>query len=831
MMGNKKAFVIGLAMALSVCQAAAAEEMEAGELIGQFHFEVAPPGSEGEATKNLPLSRVNQLKPGQRIILTDSAISDNVLPNKPDKNTLVTLFVVPDESCENQKLLVLDPKLVFKKKPNVDDEWTVEGEWEIPVEVCDVSMVGLVFSPDELSREKKDNKFVKAKNSVETALKNQKRLHIITQLADYADLEAETDALKIALADWEKFPNAHSLDVVLQEFADRYNVNLPQRDTKTPAHQQLAQLLRVVIPDLMVNKPPNPQPDNGTRQAASLSASLTGLLSGNWAPVVMGMAAIAKKLKNIFVKKLVFQPVVIQKEPVVIQKEYPSSIKLYSLTEHKPDRAVYLGALRIPSLERPGTAGTVEIDPNQHLPIGQKALLQLKKSTSQLHRARSWKLVRTVNKTSGCAENANILEIQVIQVSMDTLELDTTSTSNNESLQEGKYILKADWDWECLKTDTFRLHSVPGEETSVEISSKSQDELIAGRGPVRIELTAKDFQFVEKLELFGASDPRWQDVTVSPHFSWKHPSDSSIEQVPSTVATQLYFRLSAGDKPRDSYGKQQKLAFDLDTSKLSSGSYELRITQSGRIIRNIGLRIHPPDPEILNLPLKINSGEATQLTLKGTGLERICGISSDKASWVLDDNPNCNEEKRDPEVSPSDEQDLKQRKATVTLKIPSREEHPVKEGECLPLELKVQGLTRSVRSGCVEVVGPRPRILSVQRLLPLGAELGLHKYKDEIPAGVLVGFTIKVKHLNSPPTIELECSRSGRPFQAELTLIPGPRQEFGSLDLTGNDTLFLSLDPGRLSGPRLLPFREGHRPDAKIIGLLPLGPSDPTPTD
>ena len=197
---------------------------------------------------------------------------------------------------------------------------------------------------------------------------------------------------------------------------------------------------------------------------------------------------------------------------------------------------------------------------------------------------------------------------------------------------------------------------------------------------------------------------------------------------------------------------------------------------------------------IHNQRLRINSGsgEADPLSLEGTGLEWICGISSDQLTWELHEDPtSC-----DLESWPSMGVQSK-RTATVSL----NEESGSKEGECQPFQLQLLSRTgnRSVSGGCVEVVGPRPSIDDHDRLFPPGADPGLRE--DEIPAGVPVGFNIKVKNLGSPPSLELGCMPAGKPFQAALTLSDGQRQGTASLDLTGNGTLFLSLDPEGLYVP------------------------------
>ena len=251
------------------------------------------------------------------------------MPEDKKNETMLAVFVVPSKLSEKPQ--VLTPKHAFKKTKTGFESKTCE--WKIPDGVSNVSMVGVVFSPSKLNHKNKSG----AKAKINDVLKRQDYLHILTQLANYADLEAEVDTLKMAVSDWDKFPNTRSLDTVLKEFSSRYNVELPKLDTKAPANQQVTQFLRAVIPDLTANTPTNSRPNNAIRQTASVFASLTGILFGDWGSAVMGMTVVAKKIMTLVVRKIHFQP-------VIIQKDTSRVIRLYSLsTNTKPRDSVYLG--------------------------------------------------------------------------------------------------------------------------------------------------------------------------------------------------------------------------------------------------------------------------------------------------------------------------------------------------------------------------------------------------------------------------------------------------------------------------------------------------------
>lgn len=757
MTGSRKTLGIGLALAWFVCQQAIAEEMQASNLLGRFRLRVEKVNRQGaDGARTIPLNRVNRLAGGQKIVL---ARLENYIDQKKEdrKDAWIAFYAVSPAIVELGHNGVYD-----------DNGSPTHPEWLIP-DNGGVRILGLVFSHKKWS----DN----LASKIKSALNDPDYLHFITQLANYADLKAEEDAIKKAAAHWEESQDDEPLVALLDEFASRYQFDTSRLDKGDPAILRLHQLMRAVTPALMSSDPRDPQSSSNLRRVARS----VGNIAGSAASVGVPFAGLIKGLTTLATKFSVPFKRIDDIEPVLIRKEDPDNITLYSLSAPtKPHDTVYLGAL-ITRVEKPGT---VEIESNQHLPIGQGALLHLQRSVPQLHGARDWELV---NVDTG----QTFKQITVSQASLDTLKLNWEQMSNLAELpKDGRYVLETAWDWDNdkLKTNEFRLHSPEPGEARVHPTPGSP--LIAGRGPVRVELEADDFQFVDKLELFKAPDRGWEKSTV-PLISWKRSPDPSARQSRSSADGVPHFRLSNRDT--DS-GKHPKLAFDLDTTELSPGFYHLGISSFGKTDTNADLTIYPPDPVIRNQQLRINigPGEPDALTLKGTGLEWICGISSEKLTWELHEDPKtCDLESWPSPGSPS------RRTATVSL----NEDSGFEEGECQPFQLQLLSRTgdRSVAGGCVELVGPRPSIDGHHRMLPVGADPGLRE--DEIPAGVRVGFRIDVKNLGSPPSLELGCVPAGKPFQAALTLGDGQRQGTASFNLAGNDSLFLSLDPGGLFVP------------------------------
>ena len=592
-------------------------------------------------------------------------------------------------------------------------------QWEVPF---DVEVVAAVYGPRGLNIKK-----------IKSLVKNNQ--DVITQLADYAQQTSQVGALVEALATWERSPaNSQPLDAVLQGFSSQHNISLPRIDPKAPAEQQAALLLRTLLPSLATYDPLNPLPAHGIRQSAGLAASLATLFLGNSVLLATGGVALFQNLRTVISPGTDFRSAFAQNVP-------PHDVQLCSQPRPAKARAkiAYLWALRIPSLEPP----QVTVPSGAHLPIGREALLPISAEDAsdwrRLPRAHDWKLVQ--------AGGGRHFAVGVsLQPSLRVLKLDT----GKEALPPGEYTLAASWDWEPFElAGRFRLHRL-GDLSLARLTPQSKDRLVAKSGRVRVELMGADFQFVKKMKLV---DP-----------------DASGQ-----AALPLPFLLS----PRTSDGRQEQLGFALDTDALSPGRYRLSISQGSAKPEHLPLEIHPPLPQLSNLPLRVNLGEDSQgLLLEGARLERIGRLESAKARWEL------------APVAP-ETQNLEQRGVTAYL------EDAAQEGDLLPITMQVAGLEAPIMlQEAFQVVGPRPGVARASTSFPPEAALGLRE--GEIPAGRPVSFAIGVEHLHPLASLQLGCLSDGQ-FQSRLTLTPGQPRGATRLDVTGQDTLFLSLDPGSLS--------------------------------
>jgi hypothetical protein len=172
----------------------------------------------------------------------------------------------------------------------------------------------------------------------------------------------------------------------------------------------------------------------------------------------------------------------------------------------------------------------------------------------------------------------------------------------------------------------------------------------------------------------------------------------------------------------------------------------------------------------------VNVGEPQQtVLLQGTGLERIESITSDSAVWSL-------------ASVASSARDLSQRKATLKL-LPG-----VKKDEQFSIAMSVAGIQQPIQvPHAVQVLGPRPKIVSVNESFPEQADVSIHQ--GEIPAGSNISFAIRTEDIDARPAVALECSNDNSGAQP-LSLRPGERNQTTSLDFVGANALFLSLDPG-----------------------------------
>jgi hypothetical protein len=600
------------------------------------------------------------------------------------------------------------------------------AEWVIPARA---SIVGVVFGPHGLNVKKVSSLIEKNED-------------LIPQLADYAQQTATVEALIQTLSKVEESPTPGTdVNAALSGFSAQYGVAVPKLDTTVPTNQQAGQLLRAVLPSMSTFDPLTSDRSVFVAQSAGLASSVAALFFGTPVGLAAGGAALFVNLRIMMFPDTDFHT-------AFTQSTGTNGLALCTKDRKvKPrTRPAYLWVLRVPDVGAP----TASLPETMRLPLGWKSTIKVACANPNqlkiLPRVRDWQLVSS-------AHSAEVPATVTVGTSDDTLELDLSHTK----LPEGEYRLAAKWDWDPIEVQGAINLRPFADFSRAKLSPDSEDRLLEGTGLVKIQLTGADFEFVNKVTLL--------------------PSENR-----KATPKELSITLPKGNGA----GEQTTLEVEIDTSGLRAGSYALKLTQTNGSTHDLGIVIHPPNPTLSNLPLRANLGEPQQaITLAGTGLERIEGLSSEGATWAMT-------------PVPAGAQNLHERKAIVNLSA------QVKKGERLDVNMNVSGLHSPLKAPeALEVVGPRPKIIRASESASQAMDVALRQ--GEIAAGSAVSFAIETENAGTHPTIALTCAAAGD-VKHPLALHPGERNGTAQLDFAGEGVLYLSLDPGSVgrSGCQLM---------------------------
>ena len=584
------------------------------------------------------------------------------------------------------------------------------------------SLVGVVFGPHGLD--------IKQVNSLV-----RKDPNLVPELAQYAKETSTVNALIQTLSQYEQAPpGTEDLNAALQGFSSQYNVALPLVASRgEPSGMQAALLLQGVLPSLSAADPTayTSASSLAMQQSAGLAAAVAALFYGTPAILAVGGADLFQTLRVMLFPDTDLRA-------AFAEPEASGGMQLCSSNQPpKPrSRIAYVWVMQIPSTPPPSVA----LDEPHALAEGAKAAVQVKCATNSqlrlLPRARDWKLVAPKQSVSVPAK-------VTVGSSWDTVSFDLSKLK----VPTGVYHLAALWDWtEFSVAGTLQLRDFSN-FAGVRLTPESKDLLVEDTGSVHIELTGTDFEFVHKVALVKAGQG-------------------------DTSARSLSFVLS---KPT-AQGERLSMRVCVNTSVLTPGAYKLLLTQSGDKTQSVPVTVHPPDPKLDNLPMRANLGLEQQIVvLRGTGLERVEEITSQKATWKLA-----------PPGSGSGK--LTQREAIISLKAGAH------IGDLLSASLRVQGLQKPIDiPDAVQVAGPLPKILSVRESFPRNQTVALRA--GEIPAAMTVSFAIRTEHLDSELVVNLGCASADDTLQP-IEIRPGDRTATAQLDNAGEDLLFLSLQPG-----------------------------------
>ncbi|MCC6860465.1 MAG: hypothetical protein IT158_18000 [Bryobacterales bacterium] len=573
------------------------------------------------------------------------------------------------------------------------------------------SVIAVVFGPTGLDAKKVDKLAERQRD-------------LLPQLADYAEQTAQVETLIETLSAWEDAPTgSQNLEAALSGFSAQYGVSVPKVDPKAPTNQQAAALMRGLLPALSSYDPLAPQRTSVMQQSAGLAATVATMFWGSPVGLASGGAAMLQNMRTMMFPGT-------ELRTAIAQAQGPDSVALCSKPQPAPSRTrlAYLWALRIPDAPAPKVA----LKNTTWLPAGWKSDVRIA-GHRLLPRAYDWKLIP--------AAGGDPVPIPVtVGTGFESLTLDLSRAK----VLPGEYRLAARWDWEDLPVEGTLQVAQFGDLAAARLTPESQDRLVEGRGAVTVQLAGADFQFLEKAWL------------VKPERRGASTSEVS-------------FVLPKGSRA----GPQETVEVDLDLRSLARGKYALRLAQMNGKPQDIAFVVLPPHPRIGTV--RANLGETLQvLSLQGSGLERIQGITSDSAEFELG--------ALSTGAKPGSE-----RQVRVKLRPEAR------RGERYDLTLKVAGLHAPLRiPRALEVAGPRPKLLNVKISLPDEAAIALRD--REIPAGSTVSLAMTAQNLDAAPVLEMTCEGQDQ----KLTLRPGDRSGGARLDLAGEGLLFVSLDPAAI---------------------------------
>lgn len=695
----------------------APQSCPAGKPVTSFNLLVKPLQG-GEA---LPVGEINLLIPGDKLeyipagmlaksgkdakdAKSKSAKSAKApAPPKPKGPSRVAILLASATGSDAGRIEVLEVKPA-----------SAPQEWNVPVRA---SVVGVVYGPDGLSEHKID-KLVK--DNPELALK----------LTDYVEQTSKMEALVDVLSKYQQSsPGTSNLQASLTEFSSQYGVAMPAVNTGETSDQQATQLLHALNPAFS-NDPIGQS--SMTAQSTGLAASVATFFMGPQFGVIAGGTVLLHELHTMMFPRAEFRAAF----ATPLSSSGMDLCAGKSVASKQRTRVAYLWALPVPNAEAP----SIRLSQTIHIPVNWKSTIEVTCATiSQLKlvsRVRDWQLV------SSTLDVAVPVAVSVGPQS-DSLALDLIHTK----IPVGEYHLVAKWDWKPITVAGVVDVMNFADYSTVMLSPASRDELVTGSGPVTLELSGTDFEFVNEVMLLHSAKT-------------------------GSLAARLPFSLPIGEEG----GPQKSMSADLDTAHLAPGSYLLRLSQLNGKTRDIPVVIHPANPVLDGLPVRVNLGQPEQtISLRGTSLDHIEKITSADAVWTLS-------------TPIANSMGSQEREATIHLSPKAR------KGALIDAKVFIDGIEKPMEvSGILRVAGPRPKILNARKSFASAA--GIDLYQKEIPARSEVSFAIQGEYFDSRSRLHLECESPDDTLQP-LNLTPGERDGANTLDFAGGTTLFLSMNAG-----------------------------------
>ena len=460
----------------------AAGTCPSGGAVTQLRLEVEP----DKGGEHLPVTMVHKIPAGYKIHyhpVRDAASKGEV-----------ALLVVPPGQSE---------LIVMEGKPD-----TRHNVWTLPVAA---QLIGIVYGAHGFDEQK-----------VKTFVR--KDPEMLAQLADYAEKTAITEQLLQEVSNGKS--NNDVFEASLRGLAARSggtggSILTPGRTTE----QQTAALFMAINPTLGAYDPLAPTTEARVMQSATLAASIGSMFFGSTFGLGASGATMVLNLRSLAFPNTEFRSSFAQVNPL---KDYTLCGKKEATKQRT--KIAYLWMTRINASEPPA----IRIGAPSHHLLNEEIVLPVTGAPlapSDVRGVRQWWLTTE----SGQKTPVSILP------GVDGKELRMKLPAGK--ITAGRYKISGLWDWQALAVPgEVVMHAVPTLKNA-HLNSKTAMRLIAGKGPVEVEMEGDDFRFVERIRCQNGLDPLATPVDVKFLF------------------------------------KQSKLVFEIDTQPLAAGIHKLHLTQ------------------------------------------------------------------------------------------------------------------------------------------------------------------------------------------------------------------------------------------------------------
>ena len=515
-----------------------------------------------------------------------------------------------------------------------------------------ISVVAFVYGPDGLNRGKV-KKFLSKDDE------------LVSQLADYAEKTAQTEALIQALASNQ---STATVDAALQGFASQYGTAGMKIDRTQPVDQQAMTMFRTLNPAMASYDPLASEGSQRIGSTASLATSVATMFFGSPVGLAAGGTAMLMELRSLAFPRADFRSSFAEKLP-------NDGLALCgSRAAPAPHTKIaYLWASRVPNIGPPH----IQTGKADSLPVAQKSPLPIDVAEND------WKYVDRIRNWALQGDHGKPIPITVQKAVADqnsgtdkSLELDLTKAN----VTPGKYKLVGNWDWDPFAVmGDVNVHSLADFKTA-HLDPDSQDRLIASKGKLPLTVEGSDFEFVTKVEFEKAGDKFATPIAVP-------------------------FVLPHGLRR----GPQDRMDVQLNAGELEPGEYKLLISQVDGNAQPVPVKVLPPPPKIENLPILVNRGETSRVvSLKGQNLDLLTKLETPQATIDL---------------GPASANQA-ERTATVHVKqdVQAGTSFEIKEY----VKDHTEPITVP---DAIRIVGPRSKIVDSKLSPPAGMETSLHEWR------------------------------------------------------------------------------------------------------